>query len=111
MKKLILSLILLSSLQGFSQSSTTTKEKNTDAINSYNQLADELNGAYQIQIINSRKQAIITFEMLQEIKNQMKDNKDVIIDFSPNLRVKALAKNTLSTNKYTEKEQVIYIEE
>lgn len=109
---LVLLIILSFNLSAQDKESTNIeKSQNQKAIDNYKELASELKGKYQIQVINTRQQQIISHELLNEIKNKMTENEDVTIRVSPTLQILVLSKASQKTKRISEENFTIYIEE
>ena len=80
-----------------------TEEERKEAFIS---LKNELDGYYQIQIVNARLKPTISYELLEKIKeNQGLSNKT--IDYKENIRVLILPKNASAKIE----KQIIYIDD
>lgn len=104
----LLVLVFFISHVGFSQSNTPNKENN-DARSAFLEQKKELEGAYQVQFINVRGQFALTSKMLDFIENNQKENQDVTIDYSKNMRLVIRSKQSVANNNvFSEDERVIY---
>lgn len=98
-------LFSLLSINSFSQENQTlTKQEYID-------LRTELDGVYQIQMINSRNKPALNSMDLLKIKELQKQNERVTLDISENVRVLILSKDDIAGNvRFTEEEKIIYIQ-
>lgn len=74
----------------------------------FTRLNNKLKGHYQIQVINSRKEPIIDYEMLKTIDKKLERRDDKSFYYKPNIRI------VLSSNKipeYVEEKKVVFSKE
>lgn len=78
--------------------------------NNHYQLMDELEGTYQIQMINSRAKPAIDTDLLESIKANQKDAKEVTFMYKPNIQIVVKSKQDVQQGKtFTKEEKIIYI--
>jgi hypothetical protein len=91
------------------QTGLDKKEENKKNIENFKQLRNELDGIYQIQMIDTRYDAIISMDLLNEIKKRRLPNEEVKFNFQKNMRILILPLNT--SRKFNQTEQVIFVNE
>lgn len=75
-------------------------------------LMQELEGSYQIQMVNSRMKPMITTEMLEQIKAMQSTTSEVTFSFNETIRIVIKSKQDVqSGNKFSDDEQIIYVSE
>lgn len=78
----------------------------------HSQLLTELDGIYQIQLINSRAKPAISTEMLQFIKNNQQDSEQVTIQYTSIIRIVILPRDAVNNGQqFLQEEQITYISE
>lgn len=109
----IFSFCLLSySENSFSQNVSPSSQEIILSKNAHYELIEELEGVYQVQMINNRYNPIIDTDLLNRIKSEQKENEQVIFYHKENIRIKILSKSeVLSGIKFYENELIIYINE
>lgn len=66
----------------------------------FKHLREKLEGHYQIQVVNSRQEPLIDYELLKAIDKNFEDNKSGTFFYKPNMRI-ALSPD--KSNEYLEK--------
>jgi len=75
-------------------------------------LMAELNGVYQIQMVNSRMKPMITTELLEQIKLMQSETEEVSFFYKDTIRIVIRSKQDVQNGLvYTDDEQIIYTNE
>lgn len=113
--KILLGLVcFFFSLTAFSQEGTKANEYreshvyNKEVFN-YRKLKDELDGTYQVKVINSDQRPLLSHERLQEIKKSRKENETVVLDLDDDMKIIVPSYNEISAPDFEPLEPTIYI--
>ena len=99
---MIFSIILFSSVS-LAQPSDSDK---------YNELSTSLDGVFQIQMINNRRQPSYDTELLVKIKDDQQENERVSFFYKSNIRILILSKQEVQSGmKITDDQKIIYLNE
>lgn len=110
MKTRILTIILTLFFAFFSGVSLSEIRMESDP--KHDQLLSELQGVYQIQMINSRGIPAITTTMLEQIKENQLEDAPYTFMYTPQMRIVVKSKSDqLAGHLFTENEYVIFITE
>jgi hypothetical protein len=90
--------------------SAFSQTQQTDPKQYFYALEQELEGVYQIQMINSRMTPMITTEMLELIKEKQSETEEVIFYYRETIRIVIKSKQDVNSGlRFTEDEYIIYI--
>lgn len=92
------------SILGFSQENLSAQEKDRLL-----KLSKELEGCYQIQMIDTRYQPVFDLSLIQEINKKIKQDETVYFFYKKNIRIKVLSKNAMKNKEHKPLKKVIYI--
>ena len=105
MNKVVLVFCLsLLSIVGYSQ-----KEYTQEQIQEIQDLNAQIEGTYQIQVIDSRKQPALPFELAKIVEEKRSQTETVYHYLDSNIRILILPENQMKRNKFTKDEKLIYI--
>ena len=94
----------------FSSNSYSQANLNEDDKIEFEQLLNDFDGAYQIQMINNRYKPTISLELLKTIKENQLESSDVEFFYRANIRIRVLSKNSYDLgNRIEDEEQIIYL--
>lgn len=98
-------LILFVAFLGFSGLTVAQTSQKLD----HTELMNELKGTYQIQVVNARFKPALNTESYLLIRDSRKENEDVIITLTENIRVLVLSENKIVAGDLIEESsEVIY---
>lgn len=93
-------------------SSALSQTETTDPKQHFLNLEQELDGVYQIQMVNSRMKPMITTEMLETIKEQQSETGEVVFFYKETIRIVIKSKQDINAGlTFAENEHIIYINE
>ncbi|MBW8049528.1 MAG: hypothetical protein FVQ77_04165 [Cytophagales bacterium] len=92
--------------QAFAQ---VSNEKKTVVKQSVNQLSKELEGTWQIQVINSRKMPAIPIQVVETIEQRRLDNDTSYYYLDPDIRIMILPRKVISNKNFQKLEKITYI--
>lgn len=98
---LILIFTIFISSNSFAQHKLDSKEAKE-----FKQLNEKLEGHYQIQVINSRKEPLVNYEMLKAIESKLDDKKSESFYYKPNLKI---ILSSSDSREFLEEKKVTYI--
>ena len=102
--RVVLSLLLASVVSNvaISQSELSKQE--------FTELLNEIEGTYQVQMINVRYKPALTSDIYTQIKQERSQNETVFITVTDNIRIKVLSVDAIENGEIvTENERVTYI--
>lgn len=101
----IIRLSLFVAFLGFSEMSVaqTSQEMN------HQELMNELKGTYQIQVVNARFKPALNTDSYMLIRESRKQNEDVLLNLTENIRVLVLSTNRIKSGDLIEESaEIIY---
>ncbi len=105
-----LNLLLLVVFLAFAENTFAQESNNEEKKAEFISLRQELEGFYQIQVINSRAFPTISYSLLKEIEEKRLLNKNSFVYVREDIRVHVLGK--LAEPKYlTEDSKIVYLNE
>jgi hypothetical protein len=115
MRKLIFASMLVSLIcatnaiaQQQTLSSSESSKANAEKIESFNQVRSALEGYYQIQVINSRANVEISYDLLMKIKENQREDVVVFFDYNEKIRIRILP---VKSNQLVDpREKIIHLE-
>jgi hypothetical protein len=94
--------------QQHSLNSAELLNANSDNIEAFIKVRDVLEGFYQIQIINSRANPEISFDLLMKIQENQQEDEVVFFKYREKIRVKVLPVNALELIQ--PKDKIVYLD-
>jgi len=89
-----------------------SQTENNDPHYYFNSLLTELDGAYQIQMVNSRMKPMIDTPLLELIKSSQSETEVITFFYKPTIRIVVKPKSVVSAGeKFSENEYIIYVNE
>lgn len=107
MKQVIIFFAFLT-LGNFSFSQT----ENSDPREHFNNLLLELEGSYQIQMVNSRMKPMIDTKLLELIKSKQQQSEEITFFYTDSIRIVIKSKDAVAAGeKFSDDNQIIYVNE
>lgn len=98
------SFFFIISLTSYCQEGLTKEE-----VKKYTEMTSELEGTYQIQMIDTRSLPAIPLELIKTIEKKRKDSETVYFFYKNNIRIKVLSYQEMQHKKITKDEKIVYI--
>ncbi len=106
-KKIIASFFLITiGSYSFAQSNMSKED-----IKKYEDMTASVEGTYQIQVLNTRDQPFIPFNIGEIVINNRKQDEIFYYQLSDNVRIKILPINQVNSNEYKPLSQIEHIQE
>lgn len=93
-------------LCGYSQQKFSKEE-----ISEIHQLNKKFEGTYQVQVVNSRNQVALPFDLIKTIEKERKQSQEVFYKIDDNIRIRILPRNTINNRGFAKLEKLKYITE
>jgi hypothetical protein len=104
-KTLLLSLIFFTCVfNGYSQEGLSSEK-----VEEYTQLSFNLEGTYQIQMIDTRSTPAITLDLFPQIEERRDTKEIVYLNISPKMRIKILPDTIINAPNFIGIERIAYI--
>ncbi len=84
---------------------------NESRLTDYQVQTNDIEGTYQIQMINTRSIAYFNQDWIQQIKDNRKQSEDAFINVAPHMRIRILSHDAINSPNFQAPERVVYIQE
>lgn len=103
---LLFFIVCFMNIVGFSQQTTIDYKQH------HLNLAGELQGVYQIQMVNSRMKPMITTDLLELIKEQQSETETISFFYRETIKIVIRSKQDVANGQlFADEEQIIYLNE
>lgn len=104
MKNLLFYICILISVSSYCQEGLTKEE-----VKKYTKMTSELEGTYQIQMINTRSLPAIPLNLIKTIEEKRQDIETTYFFYKSNIRIKVLSRQDIQSKKLTTDEKIVYL--